>query len=251
MTDFQTLAQPFSFGQPEKGPGVLVLHGFSGTPATVLPLGRRLFEAGFHVEGPLLSGHGTSPWDLGRVRWTDWLDDALRALDRLDRRAAPLFVAGLSMGGALTLHLAARRPDLAGLVLVNHVLFLQPDWLIRQAGWLKHVLPLVPSRGPDVLDPQAPRATYPWLSVAGIHELTKLMDVARAGLASVTPPVLIFRSRQDHVAPEKSATWTFENVGSTIKELVWLDRSYHVATMDFDKDVISEKTIRFFNHLLA
>ena len=248
--DVAAKSRPFSF-RADADTGVLVVHGFTGATVTVQHLGLRLHQAGFNVEGPQLSGHG-GPWaDLARVSWTDWVRDVDQAHERLAARCSRIFAAGLSMGGALCLDLAARRKDLAGLILVNQALFLSgPDWLWKLLPVFRLIVRSVPSRGADVKDPEARMKLYDRVPLAAVSELSSFITRVRVDLGRVTAPTLVFKSRADHVIPARSALFTMDRLASTDKELVWLDNSYHVATMDFDRDVIADKAIEFIQRII-
>src|SRR6266496_4983648 len=113
MTRVKSACEPFS---SEGGPvGLWLQHGFSGCPASMRPMAAWLTERGFSVAAPLLPGHGTSWEDLEGVTMEDWEGEAESALSRLAARCETVIAVGLSMGGAMVLHVAARHPDkLAG-----------------------------------------------------------------------------------------------------------------------------------------
>jgi len=242
--DLESYARPFSFSTSSQV-GVLVLHGFTSTPSSVLPLGEGLARAGYNVEGPCLSGHGRTWVELGRTKLEEWRADAEKAYQELKSRSGTVFAAGLSMGGALALDLAQRHPELAGTILINHALFLMPDWRLPLLPVMKHLVPSVGGVGGDIKDPQAVERTYDRTPTRAVHELIKLMGMVRAGLAKVNQPCLIMKSKEDHVIPAKSATYTLERISSDHKRLVWLPNSYHVATLDYDRELIIRETVRF------
>src|SRR5947209_6561028 len=99
--------------------GVLVVHGFTGSPATMQPLADAFVAAGFTVSMPRLPGHGTTIEDMLTTGWDDWTAEAERAYVELAARCASVVIAGLSMGATLTCWLAARHPEVAGIVIVN------------------------------------------------------------------------------------------------------------------------------------
>jgi len=240
--------QPFSAYVDQTAIGVLVIHGFTGSPESVKPLARALAEAGCNVECPHLTGHGPRWQDLAPATVEDWLGDLLPALQRLKERSRVVFVAGLSMGGTLALRLAQLDPAIRGVALVNHALvFGNP--LVPLAGLLKHLLPSTPAIASDILDPSVREPCCDRTPTAGVAQVHRLARLVRAGLPGLRQPLLVFKSRQDHVLPARNATLTCREAGSASTELIWLDRSYHVATMDFDKDLIAERTLAFFTRL--
>lgn len=240
-------SEPFShLGTSDMG--ILLSHGFTGTPGSVMPLARRLAEAGHHVECPCLRGHGTRWEDLIGVRAEDWLEDLRAALARLRARTRRQVAMGLSMGGTLVLRLAEEDPSLRGVVVINHALvFGNP--LVRAAGLLKRVVRSTPGIASDLLDPTVQEPAYDRTPTAGVAELWRLAKLTRRDLPRLKAPLLIFKSRQDHVLPARNAELTLREAGSRDKQLVWLDRSYHVATLDYDQERIASTSLAFLRHL--
>ncbi len=231
--------------------GVLLLHGFTGNPVSMRPLGEALAASGFAVELPLLPGHGTTWQECARTTWQDWAREADEALERLRVRSAAQVVAGLSMGATLTLHLAITRGDeLAGIVLVNPTLHTS-DPRARLLPLLRHVVRSRPGFGNDIALPGADQRAYARVPLKPLHSLTELWALVRADLARVKVPVLVFTSRQDHVVEPDNSTTVLAGVSSTDVEQVWLERSYHVATLDYDADLITERTVAFARRVTA
>jgi carboxylesterase len=239
---------PFSF-RGASSVGILLIHGFTGSPFNVRYLGGKLAEAGYNVEGPCLAGHGSTWRDLQGATRRDWIHDAEEALARLRERSSVVFAGGLSMGGALCLHLAQHHPDLAGIVLVNHAVCLNPGWLGALVPLARVFISSVKGGIRDVKDPEAREEAFERIPLAEFHELFLLMREVRSRLAEVRQPTLIFKSRDDHVVPIKSATLTYDRISSTKKELVWLENSYHVAIQDYDRDIIAAKTLEFVSEI--
>jgi carboxylesterase len=236
-------AQPWS---SEGGDvGVLLLHGFTGSPVSMRPLAEALAQAGFTVELPLLPGHGTQWRDLARTTWHDWAQEATQALEHLRARTQARVVVGLSMGGTLALHLASTHgDDLSGIVVINPLLF-SSDSRLRLLPVLRYVVPSFPGIGNDIAKPGADERAYAWMPLKALHSLTQLWRLVSGSLAEIKTPVLVFTSRQDHaVEPENSAA-VLAGISSTDVTQVWLERSYHVATLDYDADLLTDRTIAF------
>ncbi len=211
-------------------------------------LARAFAEAGHDVECPRLSGHGTRWQDIVGVRAEDWLEDLRVPLERLKARCDRVFLAGLSMGGTLTLRLAQQDPSIRGLMLFNHALVFGCP-LVPRATPLHgpvHSPRAIPS---DIKDPQVREPAYDRTPTAGVAQLHRLARAARRDLPSLAVPLLIFKSREDHVLPVRNATLTHREAGSRDKEVVWLENSYHVATMDFDKELIARRCLAFVARL--
>jgi carboxylesterase len=233
-------AEAFDF--PGKGPdgrtGVLLVHGFTGTPMSMRPWGEHLAEAGFAVRCPLLPGHGTSWQDCNASTHDQWTATVGEAFDALAADCDRVFVAGLSMGGALATRFAEVRPDdLAGLLLVNPSLFTQR----LDAKLLPMIARVTGSWAPiasDIKKPGITELAYPKLPTRALMQLRKLWAVTRADLARVTAPVIVFHSRVDHVVEPINSRVLLDGVSSEDTTEVVLDDSYHVATLDNDAPLI-------------
>lgn len=237
------------FRYPADGPaGVLVLHGFTGVPFSVRPWGRALHEAGANVVGPVLPGHGTRWEDLAGVRWEQWRDHAAQHVQQLRARHDVVVVCGLSMGGALALHLAATLP-VDGVVALNPALSLVSR-TARLSPALHRAVPSVPGVGDDISLPGVTEHAYPRTPVAGVAELGRFMARTRRMLPAVTAPVLVLRSQHDHVVSDASHLHVLRRAGGDV-ELVRLAESFHVATLDREADVVSSRSVRFLEDLLA
>lgn len=225
--------------------GALVLHGFTGNPTAMRPLAERLADAGIAVELPRLPGHGTRWQDLATTTWRDWAAEAGAALDRLRARTTAVTVVGLSAGATLGLRLAQTRPaDVAALVLVNPSVE-HRSRLKRVAGLLARVVPSLPGLGNDIARPDADELPYDRVPVAAAASLFALQDLVRADLGAVRAPALVLTSRVDHTVPTANSATILERIGSPHREQVWLERSFHVATLDYDADVIADRTLQF------
>ncbi len=226
--------------------GVLVLHGFTGSPFSVRPLAEAFANRGYTVEMPLLPGHGTDVADLKAVGWDDFCRAAEASFEELSMRCARVAIAGLSMGGGLAVWLAENRPDVTALVLVNPLVLPIADELREGA---KELL----AQGVDVIDgvvndvhrQPVDEYGYKSLPIAAAVSLMDGLDVVSAKLSAVTCPVLLCTSREDHVVGPENAVRLAAEVSGPVEQ-VWLERSYHVATLDFDAELIEAEACRFF-----
>jgi carboxylesterase len=211
--------------------GVLLLHGFGGSPASMEPWAEYLAARGHQTAVPRLPGHGTRWEDMADKRWTDWYATASSALDDLRGRSDTVAVAGLSMGAALALRLAAERPaDVASLVLVNPALA-SSNRLMFLVPLLKHVIGSVGNSGTMVKKPGVPRVSYERLPLRAVSSLRDLWADVRPRLGEVRQPLLLFRSVTDG---ELSSRIVMAGAGSPEKHEVLLHDSYHLATIDND-----------------
>ncbi len=237
--------EPFSFDNGSDT-GVLLSQGFTGSTSSVIYLGHKLSEAGFNVEGPRLSGHGTRWEDIIGVSFKDWICDAEDSLFRLRKNSKKIFTAGLSMGGTLALRLAEIHSDVKGIITVNHALFAAEEMALF-VPVLKHFIKSVSAISNDLKNTGVKEIGYDRTPLAGVHELIKLQRETRMEIGKIVQPVLLFKSAVDHVLKAKNTVWAYNHLPSKDKELVWLHNSYHVATMDFDRDLIAQKTVEFIN----
>ncbi len=229
--------------------GVLLVHGFTGAPPSMRPWGEFLHSKGYTVRVPLLPGHGTKPEDLNKVKWQEWPDKAQSELDELAKSCDQLFIFGLSMGGATTLHVTQNNNDrISGIVLVNpmiHVAFM-PHQL---AYLLSNFQKLRPSVGGDIKRPGISEHGYDALPTRGVAELLKMLKVTRKNLDKVTVPVQLFHSVEDHTLPVSNTEIILKGLGSSNKTRIELVNSYHVATLDYDQELIFQNSLTFIESL--
>jgi carboxylesterase len=231
--------------------GALVLHGFTGNPQSMRPLAEAFAAAGFTVEMPLLPGHGTSIADMLPTRWEDWSSAAEAAYTDLAARCDKVVVAGLSMGGTLTCWLASRHAEIAGIVVVNPAVEPPADsFLDIFKGSLDAGLETIAGIGSDVADPDVTELAYAETPLAAGLSLFQAITELSDRLSEIRCPVLLLASPQDHVVPPSNADFLVERVGGPI-ERVSLDRSYHVATIDYDKDEIQQRAVAFSEKVTA
>lgn len=231
--------------------GVLVLHGFTGNPGTMRPLAEALVDAGFTVEMPRLPGHGTTIEDMMTTTWADWSGAAEAAYTDLAGRCRAVAVAGLSMGGTLTTWLAARHPEVAGIVCIN------PAVSAREPE-VKEMITLMlgagetvsPGIGSDIADPDSVESAYEGTPLSCALSLFDALDELQPLLPAVTCPVLLLTSTDDHVVEPASSDHLAASVSGPV-ERVTLERSYHVATLDYDKELIAERSIGFIHKVTA
>lgn len=236
-------AEPFHH---DGGPvGVLLCHGFTGTPQSMRPWGEHLAAAGLTVACPRLPGHGTRWQDMNVTRWEDWYGEVERSFDGLRGRSEAVFVMGLSMGGTLSLRLAELRgSEVTGLVVVNASLATE-DKRARLLPLLSKVVPSFPPVGNDIKKPGVTELAYDRLPLKAAASLQKLWALTRSELGRITQPVLVYRSREDHVVEPVSGRLLLEGVSSTEVEERVLEDSYHVATLDNDAPRIFEGSVEF------
>ncbi len=225
--------------------GVLLSHGFTGSPASMRPWAQYLAERGYGVELPLLPGHGTTWQELNTKTWDDWYAEIGRAHDKMRAEHDAVALAGLSMGGALVLRLAADRPDQVDAVAVvnPHLTTKRKDVLALPV--LKWVLTSLPGITNDIKKPGVEEHGYTRTPLKAVHSLLRAGKALAADLPRVTCPVLVFRSAEDHVVDDSSVPLITARVSSRdVTERILTD-SYHVATLDHDAPRIFEESADF------
>jgi len=237
--------EPFSApGGPD---GVLVLHGFTGSPHSMRPLAEVIANRGYAVEAPRLPGHGTSMEDLVACRWEDWSSAADAAFDALGAQCRKVAVVGLSMGGGLATWLAERHPEIVALVAINPLVQPISDDLRDGARQLLEAgMETIDGVGNDIAKPGADELSYPGVPLAAVGSLMDALEVVAADIEKVTCPTLVLTSREDHVVSTDNSELLVAKVAGPVEQ-VWLERSYHVATLDWDADVIEAETCRFLD----
>jgi carboxylesterase len=244
------LASPFSApARPEltggRKVGVLLSHGFTGQPASMTPWAQALAAKGYAVEVPRLPGHGTTWQELNTLTWADWYAELTRVFDRLAADNDAVVVAGLSMGGALVLRLAADQPDrVAGVVVVNPALATK-RLDVKLLPVLKHLVPSFPGIANDIKKPGVEEHGYTRTPLKAAHSMMRAWPLIVADLPRITAPLLYLRSTEDHVVDEATEPLITGKVSSSEVSVVRLENSYHVATLDNDADRIVEESAAF------
>ncbi|MBU8865411.1 alpha/beta hydrolase [Paenarthrobacter aromaticivorans] len=241
---------PFLSNWTGSGPrvGVVMSHGFTGSPHSVRPWAEHLAAAGYAVRVPLLPGHGTTWQDMATRSWREWhraVDDAYR---ELAGESDFVFAAGLSMGGTLALRIAATRP-VAGTIVVNPGLVLDDPRAVIVAA-LKYVLKSTPAIANDILKPDQDEGAYSRTPVAAAHELKKMYKDTAALLPRITSPVRVFRSTVDNVISNASLEFLRARVQAPV-DVTYLSNSHHVATLDNDAPEIFTGTVDFIQKTMA
>lgn len=242
-TSGMTAVEPFS--HDGGAVGVLLCHGFTGSPASMRPWADRLAAEGFSVELPLLPGHGTTWQQMNGTTFDDWLAAVTTALGELRRRCGTVVVGGLSMGGALTLRLAQLHPDqVDGIVLVNpSVMGLNPA--LRVVNVLKYLVPSIKGVTDDIAKPNTTELGYTRTPLKAVDALRKGWAVTRKDLPLVRMPVLLLHSRVDHVVEPENSQLILDTISSTDVTDIVLERSFHVATLDYDAELIFDESVAF------
>ena len=236
-------AEPWSHSA---GPaGALCLHGFTGSPNSMRGVAQAFAAAGFSVELPRLPGHGTTVEEMMTTGWADWTGEAEAAYQRLAARTESVVVAGLSMGGSLTLWTAARHPEVAGIVCINPATQPQPPEVMDMVhGMIDEGTELMPGIGSDIALPGVVETAYAGTPLRPlVSMITGVVDLVPS-YASIHCPLLLITSTQDHVVDPAQSDYLAERYAGPVERIV-LERSYHVATLDYDRELIEERAVEF------
>ena len=242
MSYLHEAARPFEFAG-DRDHGVVLLHGWTGSPAHLRMLGGFLHEQGFTVSAPALAGHATSHHDMVGTGWRDWVATAAGAARDLDRRGLRVHFVGLSMGGLISLLLTP--PFRAASVTTINAPMLTRRRLASAAHLVKHVRSF--HEWEQVEPPEDEGADY-WhqyaaAPLATVPDLLFLVRTARAHLERVTSPLLVVQSKVDETVRPESARLIRDGAGSSAKRIIWLERSRHVSTVDVERDVIHREVL--------
>lgn len=236
---------------------VLLIHGFTGTPDSMRPLANHLNNLGFTVSAPLLAGHGTTKEALEKTGWKDWYQTCQKAFEDLRQKHGQIFVAGLSLGGVLTLKLAEDSGNaITAISCLAAPIFLKP-WIHTILPFvvktpLKHLYRYQKKMATDAKDPEV-KKNY-WsnqeMPLASIYSLTRLQSDVRSKLSKIECPTLLMHSRYDSTAPYESMATIAKHLSSKITETVTLENSFHLITIDYEKDIVCQKVGEFFMRYL-
>ena len=237
-------AEPFYY--PGGPVGVLALHGFTGAPREVRPVGEALAAAGYTVLGPRLAQHGTAAEDMFRSHWRDWVNSALDGYHLLRAQCHTVVMGGLSMGGVLSLYLAAELPVAAVFTMSSPLrpLLESMDWRSRYAGVLGYVVPFQ-RKGPPAPGSDPEHVGYDRYPVRAVAQLRALLAATSEVLPRVTAPALVVHSRGDTGVPAANPDYIYNHLGSRVKERLWLERSGHIVTEGPERALLLDRLVAF------
>lgn len=237
---------------PDSPATIVACHGFTGTPASVRPWAEYMHQAGYSSIGPRLPGHGTRWQDMARTRWPDWYAELEQSVDTALEAGKPVFAFGHSMGATLVLRLAQLRGrDLAGVVVCNPSLF-DPRFTVNYLVPVIHpVIRSVPGIGSDIAQPGVFETSYPRVPLPALNSLRQLWRTVRTDLGKVTLPIRIYHSAVDHVVDPRNTQLLLAGIRSEDVADHVLPRSYHVATLDYDAQLLFEGSEAFVAEQLS
>lgn len=233
----------------DAGPtGVLLCHGFTATTAEVRLLAQALLAREYTVAGPLLPGHGTSPQDCNRYTWEDWYTSLDHAYQQLVARCQTVVVGGESTGALLVLRLACDHPEVAAILCYAPALRLKMG---REKVFLLSLLvPFLTSIPKAPSTDNNPWQGYSVQPLKGARQLLRLQKAVLPMLPDIHQPILIMQGRLDSTVHPQAPQTVYDQVGSSIKELHWLEHSTHCVILDKERDLAASLSLRFLQRVL-
>jgi len=228
--------EPFYFEGNEIG--VLLIHGFTGSPIEMYPMGEYLAQRGLTVLGVRLAGHGRIPEEMAKTGWCDWVASAGEGLERLRAEREQVYVIGYSLGGIITLHLASRF-SMNGAVLLATPLYVS-DWRLGLLPVAKPFVRYISMDGPESPDPavKARFWAYDRAPVRCLDELVRFMRQTRRELSQVEVPLLIMQGDLDQTVPRGCLQEIHDRTASTDKAIAWFANSTHSLLVDHDREEV-------------
>lgn len=238
--------EPFTF---EEGPrAVLLLHGFTGHSADVRMLGRFLQKKGYTSHAPIYRGHGVSPEKLIKTTPEEWWEDTLAAYDYLvDLGYEQIAVAGLSLGGALSLKLANCKKVKAVIPMCTPMFFDNEEQLTRAFRMFATQYKQLEQKSDAQIKQEVAELmvnSRPLFQKVGtfIEEVSEIVDMVYA-------PTFVVQARKDQIINTESANFIYDNIATDEKQIKWYENSTHVITTDVEKDQLHEDIYHFLESL--
>jgi carboxylesterase len=224
--------------------GCLIIHGFTGTPGEHITLGKRLRDEGYTVLGVRLKGHGTTVEDMEGCTYGDWIESAVKGYERLKEQCNKVYVIGHSMGSLLALYLGEKL-DAEKIIALSPPL-ITTNKAVRLAFILKYFKRYQKwGISKRTIDEAKYLVGYPKFALSSVHELNKLRVAVKKDLYKIKSPLLIIHSRKDLTVAEGSVDMLYNNVSSTIKEKVYLNKCGHNITIECEKEEVFKEIIDF------
>lgn len=236
------------FHKGHNGRGILLIHGFTGTPFDMGPLAEFFRGIGFAISIPLLAGHGTTPERLKKTTWKDWLHSAEEGYHQLKFNGVnSVYAIGHSMGGLLALKLALQY-HFQALSTLSSPIFVH-DQRIKYAGYLKWILPYkrrTEKKAPHIEQHLKPYSRTP---LASVQQLYHLIESTKYDLPRINTPILIAQGGADETVHPSSADYIYEHIGSNYKKICHYPNSTHIITRDHDSYRLNRDIATYFEQM--
>ncbi len=224
--------------------GVIVVHGYTGTPAEMRPLADYVHEQGYTVLGVRLKGHGTDYKELETTTWEEWYSSLTEGIERLSKDCDKIYVVGLSMGALLTLKAATEFP-------VEKIVVMAPpifvcDWRASYAWFFKYFIKTLKKHKKIYPAGEKYDLSYDVLPAKPLPSLFKLAKLCREKyISKINIPTLIVQSQVEHTVKPKSAQFVYDHLKPKLRKLIWVYNSSHIVTLDNDRKMIFEDVVKF------
>lgn len=248
MPEIMPGAEPFH--SDGNAVGVLVVHGFTGSPCSMRPVATALADEGYTVTLPRLPGHGTTVQDMITTGWADWIGEVELAYQALAMACEKVFVIGLSMGGTLTLELATKHAEIAGIVVINAPSTTDPDMVDQVRAFVSGGAETTESIGNDIAMPDVNEVSYDETPLAPLLSMFEAVEALQGQLSNIAMPTLLITSKQDHVVDPANSQNTADSITAVAERLI-LEDSYHVATLDYDQALINKSVSEFVGRVAS
>lgn len=251
MSQIIATAEPFFLLGDRSKSACLLIHGFTGTPKEMRWMGEYLNERGYTCLGIRLTGHATDPEDMIRSHYTDWMASVEDGYHLLRGVTDSIFLAGLSMGGILSLLMSARL-DVRGVVAMSTPYKLPDDPRLRHIEWISKIVAYMPKSdeepGASWFDREAwkDHISYPQNPIRSIGELNRLLGEMRTALSGITVPVLLIHSKDDGYVASENLELLFADLKNVSdKAKLYITGSGHVVTRDAARHQVFESALEF------
>lgn len=235
------------FLQGKDKTAILLIHGFTGSPAELELLGDYLNEHEFTVYAPLLAGHGLTPEEMSKTNKDDWWKSVVEAYDLLlSKGYTDIIAIGLSMGGTLSLKLAMNKSLTAVVSMATPIRV--HNRFIGLSRWLKYVKAFQVKKKKDESIEQY-IVSYDRTPIICAESLDRLIKEIRNSLDKVSVPILIMQGKRDETVRFESAEYIYNHVGSTTKELKWYEKSTHIMTLDQEREKVFADILKFIRRV--
>lgn len=246
---------------------ILLYHGLTGSPFEMRQYAKVLYRAGYDVYCPCLPGHAGTIQEFKKIKWTEWKEFAINKFDELKNTYEEVFLGGLCMGAALCVAVAEERQNVAGIAALSTTLYLD-GW---KMPWYKFLFPIgihtmlkffydFPDQEPFGIKNEVLRrkisgliesntVAFDCVPMVGIVELLRLSKHVRKNIKKANAPILLIHAKDDDQTSVKGAKFVYKNISSKNKELIILYDSYHLITIDNEKDFVASKSVEFFNSI--
>lgn len=227
--------------------GVLLIHGFTGSPGEMRPFAEYLAGQGYSVEVPILSGHCTSVHEMNDTTYSDWVQSAYDAYNVLAIRTERVIVVGHSMGGLIAFYLA-NRYHVAGIISMCTPMYLASMGarFVPLISWIYPVHKSSRPRNDDILQYLGGYSEVP---LRAVRSLNRLIRFVRDELHEIHIPVLVQQARKDLTVKPESATYIYEHIDSEVKQIKWYERSGHMLPVDMDRKEVWADAVAFIRQI--